>query len=106
MYEDMTFENIMVSMMEDMPDGLDTSEGSLIYHSCVKQAARLEEVYVELAALTDNQYADTADLDHLVQFGQERRTYIEEAMRQNLKEYLMFRCRLELNFQEMTITIL
>ena len=30
MYEDMTFENIMVSMMEDMPDGLDTSEGSLI----------------------------------------------------------------------------
>ena len=24
MYEDMTFENIMVSMMEDMPDGLDT----------------------------------------------------------------------------------
>ena len=44
MYEDMTFENIMDSMMEDMPDGLDTSEGSLIYHSCVKQAARLEEV--------------------------------------------------------------
>ena len=79
MYEDMTFENIMDSMMEDMPDGLDTSEGSLIYHSCVKQAARLEEVYVELAALTDNQYVDTADLDHLVQSGQERRTYIEEA---------------------------
>lgn len=26
MYEDMTFENIMDSMMEDMPDGLDTSE--------------------------------------------------------------------------------
>ena len=77
--EDMTFENIMDSMMEDMPDGLDTSEGSLIYHSCVKQAARLEEVYVELAALTDNQYADTADLDHLVKSGQERRTYIEEA---------------------------
>ena len=25
MYEDMTFENIMDSMMEDMPDGLDTS---------------------------------------------------------------------------------
>ena len=65
--------------MEDMPDGLDTSEGSLIYHSCVKQAARLEEVYVELAALTDNQYADTADLDHLVKSGQEGGQYIERS---------------------------
>lgn len=75
----MTFEAIMDAMMQDMPDGLDTSEGSLIYHACVKQAARLEQAYIDLDALADNQYPDTADLDHLVKFGQERGIYIEEA---------------------------
>ena len=75
----MTFEAIMDAMMEDMPDGLDTSEGSLIYHACVKQAARLEQAYIDLSTLADNQYPDTADLDHLVKFGQERGIYIEEA---------------------------
>lgn len=79
MYEDVTMDTIMEEMMEEMPDGLDTSEGSLIYHSCTKQAARLEEVYTELSALVDNQYCDTADLDHLVRFGQEKGVYIEEA---------------------------
>ena len=33
MYEDMTFENIMDSMMEDMPDGLDNSKGQEINES-------------------------------------------------------------------------
>ena len=61
MYEDMTMDVIMEEMMEEMPDGLDTSEGSLIYHSCAKHGARLEEVYTELSALVDNQYSDTAD---------------------------------------------
>lgn len=27
MFEDMTFENIMEAMMEEMPDDIDTSEG-------------------------------------------------------------------------------
>ena len=75
----MTMDVIMEEMMEEMPDGLDTSEGSLIYHSCAKHGARLEEVYTELSALVDNQYSDTADLDHLVRFGQEKGVYIEEA---------------------------
>lgn len=30
MFEDMTFENIMEAMMEEMPDDIDTSEGSVI----------------------------------------------------------------------------
>lgn len=66
-------------MMEDMPDGLDTSEGSLIYNACAKQAARLEQAYIDLGAVADNQYPDTADLDHLIKFGQERGIYIQEA---------------------------
>ena len=79
MFEEMTFENIMSTMMEDMPDGLDTSEGSLIYHACAKCAVRLEEAYTELSRLNDNMYPDTADLEHLILFGQERGVYIEDA---------------------------
>lgn len=79
MYEEMTFEKIVDEMMEDMPNGMDTSEGSLIYNACAKQAARLEQAYIDLGAVADNQYPDTADLDHLIKFGQERGIYIQEA---------------------------
>ena len=79
MYEEMTFEYILELMMEDMPNGIDTSEGSLIYHACSKCAAQLEEAYLQLAAICENIYPDTADLDHLVLFGQEKGIYIEEA---------------------------
>lgn len=65
--------------MEEMPDGLDTSEGSLIYHACAKQSARLEEAYIELSRVADNLYPDTADKEHLILFGQEKGIYIEEA---------------------------
>ena len=43
MFENMTFEKIMADMIMDMPQGVDTSEGSLIYNACAKQAVRLEE---------------------------------------------------------------
>lgn len=79
MYEEMTFENIMAEMMKDMPDGVSTIEGSLIYNACAKQAVRLEEVYLLLSALERNMYADTADLDHLIRAGKDRGCYIRQA---------------------------
>ena len=53
MFEDMTFENIMEAMMEEMPDDIDTSEGSLLYNACAKQAVQLEETYMFLPAEPD-----------------------------------------------------
>lgn len=75
----MTYEAIMRSMMKDMPDDIDTSEGSLIFNACAKQAVRLEEAYLYLSALEDNMYADTADLDHLIRNGNDRGCYINQA---------------------------
>lgn len=51
MFEEMTYETIMRSMMEDMPDDIDTSEGSLIFNACAKQAVRLEEAYLILSEI-------------------------------------------------------
>lgn len=79
MFEEMTFEKIMADMMENMPDGIDTSEGSLLYNACAKQAVRLEEAYLVLAGIEKNMYADTADLDHLIRAGVDRACYINQA---------------------------
>lgn len=79
MFEDRTYENIMAEMMEDMPDGVDTSEGSLIYNACAKQAVRLEYAYMLMSGLDNNMYADTADLDHLIRAGKDRACYINQA---------------------------
>ena len=79
MFEDMTYETIMRQMMEDMPDDIDTSEGSLIFNACAKQAVRLEEAYLLLSGLEKNMYADTADREHLIRNGSERGVYIDQA---------------------------
>lgn len=79
MFEEMTYEKIMSDMMADMPDGLSTAEGSLLFNACAKQAVRLEEAYMYLAGLEKNMYADTADLEHLIRAGNERACYIEQA---------------------------
>ena len=79
MYEEMTFEKIMSDMMKDMPDDINTAEGSLLYNACAKQAVRLQEAYLLISALEENMYADTADLEHLIRAGNDRGCYINQA---------------------------
>lgn len=79
MFEEMTYEKIMADMMADMPDGVDTSEGSLLFNACAKQAVRLEEAYLKLNGIEKNMFVDTADLEHLIRAGNERACYIEQA---------------------------
>lgn len=79
MYEEKTYENIMADMMADVPDGVDTSEGSLIYNSCAKCAMALEEFYGNLGDVYDNIEVDTQDLDHLIDGGAESGCPIIEA---------------------------
>lgn len=79
MFEGMTFEYLMSEMMSTMPDGIDTSEGSLIYNACAKQAVRLEEYYMQLSQVEYNAFVDTADLDHLIKIGNDRGITIKYA---------------------------
>ncbi len=79
MFEEMTFENILSDMLAEAPEGIDTSEGSLLYNACAKQAVRLEEAYLVLAGIEKNMYADTADLEHLIRAGIDRACYIRRA---------------------------
>lgn len=79
MFEEMTYEYLMEEMMADMPDGIDTSEGSLIFNACAKQAVRLEEYYQRLAQVEYNGFVDTADLEHLIKIGEDRGVLIKYA---------------------------
>ena len=79
MYEDRTYEAIMAEMMEDAPDGIDTSEGSLIWNGVSKMAYLTEQVYDDLEELNANLLPDTMDLDHLKAYGAGIGVPIEEA---------------------------
>ncbi|MBC6681372.1 baseplate J/gp47 family protein [Zhenpiania hominis] len=79
MFEDRTFENILDEMLTEMPEGVSTAEGSLIYNACAKQAARLEEAYLVLAGIEANLFVDTADMDHLIRAGNDRGCELKEA---------------------------
>ncbi len=68
MYEDRTYDNIMAEMMEDFGPDVRTDEGSLAFNSCAKQAAKLEDVYLDLDEVRSNLTPDTMDLDHLISY--------------------------------------
>lgn len=74
-----TYEEIMKEMMEEMPDGVSTEEGSLIYNACAKQALQLEEAYLSMQNVEDNMYADTQDVEHLILNGKDKGVDIKEA---------------------------
>lgn len=78
MFEQMTFDNIMLDMMQDMPEGFDTQEGSLIYHACAKQALKLEEAYIGLEYMFEQLTYDTMDEEHLRSYAKERGITIKE----------------------------
>lgn len=79
MFEDRTYENIMAEMMAEMPDDINTEEGSLIFNACVKQALKLEEAYLSMAYVYDNMLPDTQDEEHLIRYALERGVQIKEA---------------------------
>ena len=72
MFESKSYEEIMGEMLAMMPCDVDTSEGSLIYHACAKQAMYLEEAYLNLERVEDNMYLSTMDEEHLVLYGEDK----------------------------------
>lgn len=79
MFENMTFDGIMAEMMADMPEGVSTVEGSLIWNACAKMAVRLEEAAIYAQKIEQNMSIDTADIDHLIILGADRSVEIRNA---------------------------
>lgn len=72
MFDDRLFDVIMGEMMDTFGQEVRTDEGSLAYNACAKIAEKLEEVYGDMDALSDNMLPDTQDLAHLIRYAGER----------------------------------
>lgn len=65
MYEEVTYEDIMDRMLERVPDEFDKREGSVIYDALSPAAVELTQMYIELDAILQVTFADTAMGEYL-----------------------------------------
>lgn len=65
MYENMTYEVILQSMLDRVPNIFDKREGSIIYDAIAPAAAELAQLYIELDVVLNETFADTATGEYL-----------------------------------------
>lgn len=75
MFENITFEHILQSMLDRVPNAFDKREGSIIYNALAPSAAELAEAYIMLSLIEDESYVDTASYNGLVKKCKERGIY-------------------------------
>lgn len=75
MYESMTFDYIMNSMIDAVINNdatIDTREGSLIYNAIAPAAAELAQMYIAIDAFLNESFVDTASRSYLIKRCAER----------------------------------
>lgn len=72
MFDDLTFEYFLESMLERVPNSLDKREGSIIYNALAPAAAEMAELVILLSIFYDESYVDTASYNYLVRKCKER----------------------------------
>lgn len=65
MFEQMTYENIMASMLESVTSQIDKREGSIIWDALAPAAYQLSLYYEALDKVLQNGFADTAEREYL-----------------------------------------
>ena len=68
----MTFENILKSMLSNVPSSFDKREGSIIYDALAPAAAELAQLYIDLDFTLKETFADTSDREYLIMRAAER----------------------------------
>lgn len=72
MYESITYEMILQRMLSRIPDGIDKREGSIIYDALAPAAIEMKNMYIELDAIYNETFADTASRTYLIRRAAER----------------------------------
>lgn len=85
MYENVTYEVLLRRMLERIPSTLDKREGSVIWDTHSPTAIELELLYIELDALINECYGDTASREFLIRRCKERGIYVHPASRATLR---------------------
>lgn len=85
MFEDMTYENILESLLKSVPSDVDKREGSIIFDALSPVALELANTYIGLDIILNNAFADTAEREYLILRAKERGIEPKEATRAVLK---------------------
>lgn len=72
MYEQLTFEEILARMLARAPADMDKREGSVLWSILAPAALEIRNLYVDMDALLDETFADTAGRDFLIRRAAER----------------------------------
>ena len=85
MYEKITYEVILQRMLDRIPNNVDKREGSIIYDALAPAAVELQLMYLELDAVLNESFADTASREYLIRRAKERAITPEPATSAILK---------------------
>ncbi len=72
MYENVTYEEILNRMLDQIPSDMDKRQSSVIYASLAAAAVELSGMYTELWAVMNEMFADTATREYLLKRAAER----------------------------------
>lgn len=72
MFEDMTYENILESLLKSVPSDVDKREGSIIFDALSPVALELARMYIDIDIVLNNAFADTAEREYLTLRAKER----------------------------------
>ncbi len=72
MFEDLSYDAILQRMLARVPSSMDKREGSIIYDALAPAAMELMMMYIELNAVLDETFGDTASREYLIRRAAER----------------------------------
>lgn len=72
MYEDVTYDEILNRMLDQIPSDLDKRQSSVIYAALAAAAVEMHGMYTELWAVMNELFADTAGREYLIKRAAER----------------------------------
>lgn len=81
MFESMTYENILESLLRNVPSDVDKREGSIIFDALSPAALEIAQLYIQLDIVLNNAFADTAEREYLILRAKERGIAPYEATR-------------------------
>lgn len=85
MFENMTYENILESLLKRVPSDIDKREGSIIFDALSPVALEVAQMYICADIILNNAFADTAEREYLILRAKERGITPKEATKAILK---------------------
>ena len=80
MFEEMTFENILSQMLENVQGDVDKREGSIIYDALAPVAMESAQMYSDMDILLQECFADSASYYYLIKRAAERGIFVKEGI--------------------------